>query len=632
MKKHSAEDYLDKLLDSVNGEESTLDELRRLKEAINIEEAIDALYEGEENRDAIQDDFLDYFYGENDDAILNENNTKKPKKEMYSRRVSKSEAEFLMEFEAELAGDDYDDLVKNFGNDTDAVGGADLSYQGGDPELDAVAVSPKQVEEKPVVEPMDQESPFMELPVSQPADEMSAVEEVSPFAEIFSEMEQPVEEAPFTEEPVAAMPVGGTTDSFDLGGVDLGALLNEANGVEPQMDLQASETTEESAGTESVEDMFSNLFGDEATGDIGDLFAAADSSSEGIDLGNLGEEDLMSLLSGEGGLSDLGDMLSQSNSSEMPMDGLDAFAAFAENEMAVQSGGVANEDNKKSKKAAKGKGGLLDKIKELLFSDDDDEDELELKKSSSPTPNQLSGENADILAELEAEDNAPKTKGGLFGKGKKDKSKAKDKKEDKGKKKKPEKEKKPKKPKAPKEKKPKKPKEVDNTPPLPRGPVILIWVMVLSLFGLVFLGTNLVGYSSQVSEAKSYYNSGNYAEAYQELLGLTIKEKDMALYNQVATLATVDSELNAYKVFLQNEDYEKAFDSLICAAGRCELNEDSAEVYECLGQMEILKKEVTNELRNYDMTYEQALEMYHIKDREEYTIALYTKLKELGLY
>lgn len=596
MKKHSAEDYLDKLLDSVNGEESTLDELRRLKEAINIEEAIDALYEGEENRDAIQDDFLDYFYGENDDAILNENNTKKPKKEMYSRRVSKSEAEFLMEFEAELAGDDYDDLVKNFGNDTDAVGGADLSYQGGDPELDAVAVSPKQVEEKPVVEPMDQESPFMELPVSQPADEMSVVEEVSPFAEIFSEMEQPVEEAPFTEEPVAAMPVGGTTDSFDLGGVDLGALLNEANG------------------------------------DIGDLFAAADSSSEGIDLGNLGEEDLMSLLSGEGGLSDLGDMLSQSNSSEMPMDGLDAFAAFAENEMAVQSGGVANEDNKKSKKAAKGKGGLLDKIKELLFSDDDDEDELELKKSSSPTPNQLSGENADILAELEAEDNAPKTKGGLFGKGKKDKSKAKDKKEDKGKKKKPEKEKKPKKPKAPKEKKPKKPKEVDNTPPLPRGPVILIWVMVLSLFGLVFLGTNLVGYSSQVSEAKSYYNSGNYAEAYQELLGLTIKEKDMALYNQVATLATVDSELNAYKVFLQNEDYEKAFDSLICAAGRCELNEDSAEVYECLGQMEILKKEVTNELRNYDMTYEQALEMYHIKDREEYTIALYTKLKELGLY
>ncbi len=632
MKKHSAEDYLDKLLDSVNGEESTLDELRRLKEAINIEEAIDALYAGEENRDVIHDDFLDYFYGEAESSILNEESTKKTKKEMYSRRVSKSEAEFLMEFEAELAGDDYDDLVKNFGHDTDEMGGEDLSYQGGDDELDAVAVSPKQVEENPVVEQMVQESPFMEMPVAQLADEMPAVEEASPFAEIFSEMEQPVEKAQFTEEPAAAMPVGGTTDSFDLGGVDLGALLNEANGVEPQMDLQASETTEESAGTESVEDMFSNLFGDEATGDIGDLFAAGDSSSEGIDLGNLGEEDLMSLLSGEGGLSDLGDMLSQSNSSEMPMDGLDAFAAFAENEMAVQSGGAANEDNKKSKKAAKGKGGLLDKIKELLFSDDDDEDELELKKSSSPTVNQLSGENADILAELEAEDNAPKGKGGFFGKLKKDKSKDKDKKEEKGKKKKPEKEKKPKKPKVPKEKKPKKPKEVDKTPPLPRGPVILIWVMVISLFALVFLGTNLIGYSAQISEAKSYYNTGNYAEAYQELLGLTVKEKDMALYNQVATLATVDSEINAYKVFLQNEDHDKAFDSLICAAGRCELNEDSADVYECLGQMEILKKEVTSELRNYDMTYEEALEMYHIKDREEYTIALYTKLKELGLY
>ena len=57
-----------------------------------------------------------------------------------------------------------------------------------------------------------------------------------------------------------------------------------------------------------------------------------------------------------------------------------------------------------------------------------------------------------------------------------------------------------------------------------------------------------------------------------------------------------------------NEDYTKALDSLVCAAGRCELNEDNADIYGCIGQMDILKKAVSNELNAYGMTYEQALE------------------------
>ena len=64
------------------------------------------------------------------------------------------------------------------------------------------------------------------------------------------------------------------------------------------------------------------------------------------------------------------------------------------------------------------------------------------------------------------------------------------------KKKKEPKQKKPKQKKPPKPKKEKKPKEVDNTPPLPKAPVIAIVVMIGSLFGLVLLGTHTVGYQS----------------------------------------------------------------------------------------------------------------------------------------
>ena len=56
------------------------------------------------------------------------------------------------------------------------------------------------------------------------------------------------------------------------------------------------------------------------------------------------------------------------------------------------------------------------------------------------------------------------------------------------KKKKEPKPKKPKKVKEPKPKKEKKPKEIDNTPPLPKGPVIAIVIMVASLFGLIIVG------------------------------------------------------------------------------------------------------------------------------------------------
>lgn len=528
------------------------------------------------------------------------------KSKMHSRRVTKSEEDFLKEFEAELEGDNFEDILSGFEEDFSDVGETPVKKE----------------------EPLKAEN----------------------------------EEAEIEPEPSAM-------ESFNLGGVDLGALLNETTGSlsQEEVPLYEEKMSEDpidvfsmfensedvvleakSSDEPPIEDVFASLFGEDAVDEMPDLSnigSQSSDSSEGLDLGNLGEADLMSLLAGDGDLSDLGDMLSQSESSEVPIDGLDAFAAFAENEMAAQSEEVSEEKEKKEKKkkkkkkkAEQGKGGFWNKIKEFLLSDDDeDEDEVELKRSKGPSSEILSDENADILVQLEAEekgDKGKKEKGALFGKNKKDKKSKKEGAEKKEKKeKKPKKQKAPKekKPKVPKEKKPKKPKEVDNTPPLPRGPVILIWIMVISLFAFIFIVTNLTGYSTAVSEAKSLYNTGNYAEAYTKLAGITLKEKDMEIYNQVATLATADSELNAYEVFVEYEKYVEALDSLICAAGRCELNEDSADVYGCLGQMEILKKKVDNELSKYDMTYEQALEMYHMKDREDYTIALYTKLKELGL-
>ena len=61
---------------------------------------------------------------------------------------------------------------------------------------------------------------------------------------------------------------------------------------------------------------------------------------------------------------------------------------------------------------------------------------------------------------------------------------------------------------------------------MPKVPVILIFVMVFSFLILVVLATNLVGYSSSFSNAEDAYAKGDYEQAFQDVAGLEVKEKD----------------------------------------------------------------------------------------------------------
>jgi len=603
MGKKSAEDYLDKLLNSVNDEKTKKEKFKEtakmLEDAVHFWEDEDAADDFEEasympaiepeEKKSESEDILDALLSGAKDTKFGMNKRKPDNNPMYSRRVSRSEADFLREFEAELEydSDDLSELFEEF----------------------ARAVNPEdRLEQQDIEAQIFKENVFEKDP------EPSLQKEV--------ETSQEMSEVPQED------------DGFDLGEMDLTSLVEGAadvmsGGFEEYAPIVESAPEDIPMDVVSMDEISSDVFADLFEGEENIDLAEGlpeQPSGEGIDLGNLGEEDLMNLLAGADDLSDIGNMLSQSEATDIPLEELDAFAAFAEGEMAVQqvSAEPVEEELGLGDKGAKGKkGGLIGKLKGLLGNllKDDEDDEVELKSSKAPTAESLSGENADILAELDVEESKAAKK-----KAKKEKKK-KEKKE-----KKPKKEKAPKKPKEPKPKKEKKPKEVDNTPPLPRGPVFMIWIMAASMVVVVLLGVNLIKYNSPMSNAKSLQNQGHYAEAFSTLNGLEIKEKDMEFYNQLAVLATVDSELNAYEAFSKAEVADKAFDSLICAAGRCYINEENADVYGCLGQLEVLKRTVSNELeQKYGMTYDEAIEMYTIRDRDDYTYALYKKLTELGI-
>lgn len=362
------------------------------------------------------------------------------------------------------------------------------------------------------------------------------------------------------------------------------------------------------------------------------------------DLSGQADSGLLDLLKGNEDFAELGDMLDDSfevNTLDSSNE-IDTFMQKEMKEQAAQSSEESDEeDTQKSKKkerrkkkdkkekkdgSKKEKGGLS-KFFSVLFGSDEEEEE-KVNITSVSLDGDLTDENMQILAELEAAE-------------KQEEPKKKDKKE----KKKKEKKEKPKKEKAPKQKKekPKKekkekpPKEKDNTKPLPKAPVILIMIMVASMTGLVLLGTSVLSYQPNLEEAKSLYtlarlDFAKYEEANQCLQGLKIKEKDEQFYQQTCIMAAIASEYQAYQTFLSHNMQDAALDSLICALGRCEVNREAAETYECIPELENLEQEIASVLGGqYGVSAERALEIYRLRDRDKYTQQVYQILREAGL-
>lgn len=352
-----------------------------------------------------------------------------------------------------------------------------------------------------------------------------------------------------------------------------------------------------------------------------------------LDLSGLSDSNLMDMLSGENGLSDLGDLLSSEEEGK-PLDAaeqeIDSFAAeqMRESEAASQPPLTeeAPEDTKGKKGRKKGKkekgekepNGFLAKLSRIIFGEDDEDETVSIGAAAGAGADALSAENEKILSELSGEE----------------KEAGKKKKEKKPKKEKPKKEKKPKEKKAkpPKPKKEKKPKPVDNTPPLPKKPVIAIVIMVGSLFALVLLMTQYIGYQVNFDQAQSLYEEGNYVDAFQKLQGLTVKEADAEQYNKLATLAAVSEKYQAYLVFDNYGSKAEALDALICAYGRYSINQANAAAYGCENEMEQLAGKIIKALlSDYDMTGEDAMTLYNETDRDDYTLKLHEKLQQLGL-
>lgn len=344
--------------------------------------------------------------------------------------------------------------------------------------------------------------------------------------------------------------------------------------------------------------------------------------------------DLMDMLSGmseDEELSDIGDMLKADEEGE-PIDGAgDALNDDEENMLGFgdedmddteEDADVQDEFDRlgsieelkaiSEKKNKKKKSGFFGKLMAALFGVDEEESAEPVAEEE--TLGSISDENMEILKELDA--SAAKSA-----------SKDKKKKDKKGKKEKEKKE-----PKKAKPKKVKPPKEKDNTPPLPKKPVILIFVMAISILVLILLGSSNIQYLQDISNAKDYYSKGDYIEAYNALSGTKIKEKDESLYQKVMIMANLQQEYDSYETMMSLKEYELALDALVRGIGRYDNFVDEAMECDARPELEQLKSTIAQALsEQFGVSEEQAKELCAIHKRKDYTKALQAILSELGL-
>lgn len=320
---------------------------------------------------------------------------------------------------------------------------------------------------------------------------------------------------------------------------------------------------------------------------------------------------LMDMLSGDSDLSDIGDLLKADENGE-ELEHSEDEDSEVQDEF-ERLGSIEELKDLKEAKEKRKKQGFFSKIMSALFGPDEDEDDTKIAEDDSL--GSISSENREILKEMDADEETGK-------KGKKEKKK----------KEKKEKKEKAKKEKAPKVKKEKPPKEIDRTPPLPKKPVILIFIMALSILILIWLGSSNLQYGQDMQQAKDDFASGSYVTAFQTVAGSSVKGKDENFYKKAQVLASIQSEYQSYESLSGINENEMALDALVRGYGRCVDGADLAQEYEITDEMAGLKDQILQQLSDhFGVSEEKAAELHAMTKRTDYTKAIQEILAAAGL-
>lgn len=152
--------------------------------------------------------------------------------------------------------------------------------------------------------------------------------------------------------------------------------------------------------------------------------------------------------------------------------------------------------------------------------------------------------------------------------------------------------------------------------------------IVFAFFGIILvfllLGTNWFTYSISIENAEKYYNKQKYTEAYNEIYGLEIKDKDKDIYNKIMTIMFVRKQFESYENYYSINKYPEALDSLLKGLDKYNKYKVLASLYGIEEDLDIVRDEILYELDQvFHLKEEDALEIISEENELEYSKQVY---------
>jgi outer membrane biosynthesis protein TonB len=149
--------------------------------------------------------------------------------------------------------------------------------------------------------------------------------------------------------------------------------------------------------------------------------------------------------------------------------------------------------------------------------------------------------------------------------------------------------------------------------------VAIIAILTVTFLVVEIAGTNIHGYSSSKKQAMKYFEMGKYEQAYQEVLGTKVKEKDPDTYNKIRTVMQVQRALDSYQNYDAMNYYPDALNALIRGLQRYDANLETAKQLEIEDEVDGCKEQIVSLLQSeYGVSESQARELLSL-DKAEYT-------------
>lgn len=148
--------------------------------------------------------------------------------------------------------------------------------------------------------------------------------------------------------------------------------------------------------------------------------------------------------------------------------------------------------------------------------------------------------------------------------------------------------------------------------------IVMVFCTILTI--VIITGTNSFAYSQSIQNATDYFEIRKYTKAYNEVSGITIKERDKEIYDKIVTVMYVNKQLNSYNNYYSMKMYPEALDSLLKGMKRYDKYLETAKELGIVSDLQYVRKQIMTELNStYNLSEEEAYAIINIASKEEYS-------------